>query len=365
MSKMRQQFTVLVTLCLLALFGCHKEEKAEKEQKVTCVSDTMLRILRFDTAKIEKVEEQLKLSGRVEVDESKMLKVFPLVGGQVEKVTVELGDYVKKGDILAVLKSAEAAEIEKDIVGDSSRLEIAAKVMQSSEDMYKSGLLSEKDFVIAKNEYQRAKAEYARSRELYGIYSLGKGSHYIIRAPMSGFVVDKDINAGMQVRSDNQNHIFTISNLTDVWVIANVYESDIQKIKDNFPVNVQTVAYPDKVFEGKIEKIYNVIDPNSRVLKVRIRLENPEVLLKPGMFATIMVHHSTDNTMLAIPSKAIIFDSNKNYVMVFKDACHIETREIEIGSVVNNRKAYLIGGLLEGEAIISKYQLLVFNMLDN
>src|SRR6478735_2009974 len=98
MNKMKSYFPVFASLCLLFLVGCHKEEKKQQEQKVTCVSDTLLRILRFDTAKFEKVEEQLKLSGRIEVDESKMLKVFPLVGGQVEKVTVELGDYVKKGD---------------------------------------------------------------------------------------------------------------------------------------------------------------------------------------------------------------------------------------------------------------------------
>jgi cobalt-zinc-cadmium efflux system membrane fusion protein len=219
--------------------------------------------------------------------------------------------------------------------------------------------------VIAKNAYYRAKAEYARSKEMYGIYSLGKGSHYIIKAPLSGFVVSKDINQGMELRSDNQNTIFTISNLTDVWVIANVYESDIQKIKDNFPVDIQIVAYPDKIFEGKIERIYNVIDPNTRVLKVRIRIDNPDLLLKPGMFATILVHHSTENKMLAIPSKSIIFDSNKNYVMVYKNDCSIETREIEVNSVIGNRTAYLNGGLKEGEKIISKYQLMVFNMLDN
>lgn len=342
-----------------------KRKKEAEAKKTICLSDTISKLIKLDTVKLEKVEEQLKLSGRVEVDESKMLKVYPLVGGQVENVTVELGDFVKKGDVLAILKSAEAAEMEKDIVGDSSRLVIAHKVMQSSEDMFKSGLLSEKDYVIATNEYHRAKAEYERSRELYGIYSLGKGSHYIIRAPMSGFIVDKDINAGMELRSDNQNNIFTISNLTDVWVIANVYESDIVKIKDNFPVDIQTVAYPDKIFKGKIEKIYNVIDPDSRVLKVRIRIDNPDLVLKPGMFATILVHHSTEEKMLAICSQAVIFDSNKNFVLVYKDACRIETREVDVTNVVANRKAYLRSVVKEGDVIISKYQLLVFNMLDN
>jgi membrane fusion protein, heavy metal efflux system len=350
---------LLIVSTLLTVFACGGKKETGETEKKLCLSDTLVKMIETDRVNIEAVYEQIKLSGLVEVDESKMIKVYPLVGGQVNKVSVELGDYVKKGDVLAVLKSAEAAEIEKDIIGDSSHMEIAYKNMHVAEDMYKSGLMAEKDLFIAKNEYKRAKAEYERSIELYDIYSLGQNSKYIIRAPMSGFVVAKDVNTGSQLRSDNQSSIFTISNLSNVWVMANVYESDIHKIKTGYPVKIQTIAYPDKIFEGKIDKIQNVIDPASKVLKVRIVLENPQLLLKPGMFTTVLVRYTSDKAMLTIPASCIIFDHNKNYVMVYKDACKIQTKEVDVMSVLDNR-AYISEGISEGDNVITKYQLLVY-----
>lgn len=339
--------------------SCHKKQDTEASTG-TCLSDTIAKLIALDTVRPTKVLEQLKLSGQVDVDESKMIKVFPLVGGQVTDMKIELGDYVNKGDVLAILRSAEAAEIEKDIVGDASKVEITTKNMQVAEDMYKSGLLSEKDYVTAKSEQQKAKAEYERSKELYNIYSLEKNSHYVIRAPMSGFVVEKDVNAGTQLRSDNANSIFTISNLSNVWVLANVYESDIEKVNTGYPVSIQTVSHPDKIFKGKIDKIYNVIDPDSKVLKVRIKIDNPDYLLKPGMFATILVHHETDDTKLAVPANCVIFDNNKNYVVLYHDKCHIEIREVKVSDTVKGF-TYIDGGLLKGDVVVSKYQLLAYN----
>ncbi|MBC7388568.1 MAG: efflux RND transporter periplasmic adaptor subunit [Opitutaceae bacterium] len=351
------KYTFLFSMALLV--SC-KEKLKEEKSTVNCLSDTLGKMIMTNVVHKELVYDQLKLSGLVNVNDAKMIKVFPLVGGQVQTVLVELGDFVKKGQILAVLKSAEAAEIQKDIIGDSSRVETTAKNLQVAKDMYNSGLLSEKDLIQAKNEYKRAIAEYDRSVEIYDIYSLGKNSKYIIRSPMEGFIVTKDVNAGMELRSDNQSNIFTISNLSDVWVLANVYESDIPKIKVDYPVTIQTVAYPDKVFSGKIDKVYNVIDPDSKVLKVRIALKNPGLLLKPGMFATIVVKHISDQKMISVPSEGVIFDNNKNWLMVYKSACEIETREVDVHSVIDNR-AYINQGVIEGEKVITKYQLLVYN----
>ncbi len=356
---MKVSIKYIALFSIVLLVSC-KEKKKEEKSKGNCLSDTLGKMIMTSVVHKELVYDQLKLSGLVNVNDAKMIKVFPLVGGQVQTVLVELGDYVKKGQILAVLKSAEAAEIQKDIIGDSSRVETTAKNLQVAKDMYNSGLLSEKDFIQAKNDYKRAIAEYDRSVEIYDIYSLGKNSKYIIRSPMDGFIVTKDVNPGMELRSDNQSNIFTISNLSDVWVLANVYESDIPKIKVDYPVTIQTVAYPDQVFSGKIDKVYNVIDPDSKVLKVRIALQNPGLLLKPGMFATILVKHISDQKMISVPSEGVIFDNNKNWLMVYKSPCEIETREVDVHSVIDNR-AYINEGVIEGEKVITKYQLLVYN----
>ncbi|MFQ3575322.1 MAG: efflux RND transporter periplasmic adaptor subunit [Cytophagales bacterium] len=363
---MRKIYSRLVSaILLLFCLSCSKLVKKEKpENSPLCLSDSLRRMISLCNVTKEPVLEIMKLTGKIDADESKMIKVYPLVGGYVEKVNIELGDYVEKGQILAVVRSIEAAEIEKDVIGDLSQLQIAEKNVQVAEDMYGSGLLSEKDYVQAKNEYKKTKAEYERSLEIFNIYSLDKNSRYVIKAPMSGFVVDKDINAGMQLRSDNQNHILKIANTTNVWVIANVYETDVNKIKMGSTVKIHVLAYPDREFVGKIDKLYDFIDPETKVLKARVNLENKELLLKPEMLANVNVHISKGDSLPSIPSDAIIFVNNKNYVITYKDKCNLEIREVNIVSNVNNR-SFIMGGISTGEKIICKKQLLVFAALND
>lgn len=363
---MKNSFVVLCFCLFLAtVSSCSKLAKKEKNENLqVCLSDSLRRMISLCNVTKEPVFEIMKLTGKIDADESKMIKVYPLVGGYVEKVNIELGDYVERGQILAVVRSIEAAEIEKDVIGDLSQLQIAEKNVQVAEDMYRSGLLSEKDYVQAKNEYNKTKAEYDRSLEIFNIYSLDKNSRYVIKAPMSGFVVDKDINAGMQLRSDNQNHILKIANTTNVWVIANIYETDVNKIKQGSSVKVNVLAYPEKEFVGKIDKLYDFIDPDTKVLKARVNLENKELLLKPEMLANVNVHISKKDSLPSIPSDAIIFVNNKNYVITYKDKCDMQVREIDVVSTVNNR-SYISGGISIGEKIVCKKQLLVFATLND
>jgi cobalt-zinc-cadmium efflux system membrane fusion protein len=358
-------FVTHVLIFLLPLGSCSKLTNPEHSQNNTdCLSDTLLRMISICKVTKEPVQEIMKLTGKIDADESKMIKIYPLVGGYVEKVNVELGDHVEKGQILAIVRSVEAAEIEKDVVGDYSHLQIADKNKQVAEDMYKSGLLSEKDYIQAINEYKKIQAEYERSLEIFKIYSLDVNSRYVIRSPISGFVIHKDINSGMQLRSDNQNHIFKIANTNTVWLIANIYETDINKIKEGSTVKVHVLAYPDREFVGKIDKIYDFLEPETKVLKARINLENKDLLLKPEMLANVTVYISRGDSLPTVPSESIIFFNNKNYLVTYTDRCTMQIREVDVVSSVNNR-SYISNGIIEGEKVICKKQLLVFDFLNN
>ena len=169
----------------------------------------------------------------------------------------------------------------------------------------------------------------------------------------------------MQYKPDASQPFFIIANLEEVWVMANVFETDIAKIKIGYDAEVNVIAYKDKTFTGKVDRIFSILDPQSRVMKVRIKVPNKDNLLKPEMFAQITIKYNDNTNQLpAIPSQAIIFDKNRNYVMVYKDKCNIETREIEIFEVAGNT-TYIKSGLKAGEKIISKYQLLVYDALND
>lgn len=358
---------LLLSTASLLLPGCGTEKEKQAETTALaefCLSDTIANMIRIDKAQMQDVQNMLQLTGKISFDDQKVFKIYPLVGGHVAEVKAELGDYVQKGQILAVIKSGEIAEFEQQLNESKSTLLLAQKNYDVAQDMHQAGLVAEKDLISAKQERLNAEAGMKRMREIYSIYSVGNNAEYVVKAPASGFVVEKKINSDMQVRPDNTDNIFTISNMNEIWVMANVYESDIAKVKVGYEADVTTLSYPDKVFKGRIDKIFNVLDPETRVMKVRVRLENTGLELKPEMFANVRVHYPEERRLIAVPAESIVFDRNRNYVMVYRKRCDVDTREVNVYQTVGNI-AYIQEGLKDGEEVITKYQLLVFDALND
>jgi cobalt-zinc-cadmium efflux system membrane fusion protein len=191
-----------------------------------------------------------------------------------------------------------------------------------------------------------------------------KGSIYNLTASMSGFIVKKDISPNEQIRSDNSNALFSIAEINEVWAMANVNESDIPLIQNGYVANVSTLSYPDQIYKGKIDKIFTTIDPDTKAMKVRIRIPNTDYKLKPEMNATINVEYSENSKMISIPSSAVIFDKSKNWVMIYKDRSNIETRQVEVYRQLGN-VTYLSHGLQKGEKVISKNGMLIYDALND
>lgn len=365
MNKDIKILNIILLIALAVMQSC-KGGGGETDNKKSqfCISDTMMKNIQLDTARMQIVQNELKLNGKVTFNEDRVVRVFPLVGGIVMSLKVELGDYVHKGQELAYMRSSEMADFENQSNISKSNLNIAKKNLSALEDMYKSGLASEKDINNARSELQKANSELMRINEVLSIYRVGDSLGYTIKAPISGYIVDKTINPGMQIRNDFNTPVFTISELNQVWIMANVYESDIAKIQKGYPVEVTTLSYPDRVFTGTIDRINQVLDPESKVMQVRIKIYNDDYALKPEMFASVIVKYTEDNQLVAIPSKAVIFDKSRNYVMIYHDKCNIETRSIDLYKS-GTEKTYINSGLKDGERIISKNQLLIYDALND
>jgi cobalt-zinc-cadmium efflux system membrane fusion protein len=325
----------------------------------------LFKTITLDTVKTERVLGELSLSGKISFNEVKVVKVYPLASGNVQEVKVTVGDYVNAGQLLALIRSADVAGILSDAVTAKNDLAISKKNLQVTEDLYKSGLASEKDYLTAQNDFGKAQAVVNKSNEILKIYASPEGnlSGYYIKAPISGFVVEKKISEGMEIRSDASDNIFTISDLKDVWVMANVYETDIAKIKLGYDADVTALSYGDKIFKGKIDKIFNVLNPETKVMNVRVVLNNPEYLLKPGMFARTIIHYSEDQKMLSVPSAAVIFDNNKNWVVRYHDKCNFELLPINIYKQLNDRTYIKESLIRENDRIVTKHGLFIYNAL--
>ncbi len=350
---------------LLATCG-HKEET----QKVPTSSADSSSSYLTDSVRRINPESELTLNGTVTFDQDNVVRVFPLVSGNVEKATVTLGSYVQKGQDLALIRSGDISNYVNDYQADKADLEVAQQNLKNVQAQYKAGFTSETDFLTAKNNLQKAKDELGRSNNILRVYGGGNTSgqpFFSVKAPIAGYIVEKNVNSGQDLRADNTNPLYTISSLQQIWIMANVYETDIPEIKQGQPVDVQVLAYPDKVFRGRIDNISSVLDEQARVLKVRIVLSNKDGLLKPDMFATIHVHlpNTAAQQGLAVAQKALVFDRDHYYVIVQDTPNKFEVREVK---VIQNttRYAFVEGGnLTPGTRIVTEGSLLLYNDLTN
>lgn len=362
---MKNILPFLITGFTFTFFACRTNVEVAAVKDPPVISDSLARIIIIDTVKNEYIEDQLSLSGEVNYDDNKVVKIFPNASGQVISVNVSLGDKVRRGETLAVINSADVAGNYADLTTANSDAAIAEKEYKNSEQLYKSGINSEKDFIQSKLEYDKAMNAVRKVQMQIAINGGGKtkaGGSYIITSPGDGFIVEKNVNAGSFIRNDNSQNLFTISNMQDVWVWANVFETDIQKIKAGQLAEVTTLAYPGKVFRGKVDQVNSVLDPMSKAMKIKIVLSNNDMILKPQMFTNITLAEKESQKALEIPSDAVISDGGKSYVVIYKDNYHVEAREVNLLKIAG-RKTYITEGLKEGDLIISKNQILIYNSL--
>jgi cobalt-zinc-cadmium efflux system membrane fusion protein len=319
---------------------------------------------KFYKVQYDDVKNEIKLFGKIATDNNKTAQVYPIVTGVVKSINVELGDYVKQGQLLASIQSREVASFQKEKSDAQSELAIAEKDLQVAQDMYAGKLNSEKELIAAQKEVEKAKTELGRINEIYSIYRLKGGSIYNVTAPISGFVITKKINQNEQLPENISEPLFSIADIQEVWVLANVTEDEIAQIQIGYDAKVKTFAFPGVVYQGKIDKIFNVIDPDTKSMKARIRIQNDDLKLKPEMNCTVAVDYSENKKMATVPSSAIIFDKNKFWVMVFKDKNHIETRRVDVYRQFD-QITYVKAGLTENETVISENGLLIYDALND
>ncbi|SFE03484.1 efflux RND transporter periplasmic adaptor subunit [Flavobacterium phragmitis] len=361
---MKHTLFIGIAIVTLSLTSCKKEVENPQTNTSFVLSDAMLKTTTTADAQTQPLKNELSFYGKITADNNKMIDVYPLVGGNVMKVNVELGDYVKKGQVLATIKSTDVADFEKQSIDAKSDLLVAKNNLKVAQELFDGKLNSESDVLQAKSEVNKAQSQVSKIQETYKIYNIKAGSIYEVTAPISGFIIQKSINQDMLLRNDRSENIFDIAEISEVWAMANINEIDINKVKLGTDASVTTLSYPDKIFHGKVDKIYNVIDPETKAMQARIKLNNPDYMLKPDMNANIKLSFNENQSMIAVPSKAIVFDKSKNFVVVFKDRNNIETRQVEVYRVVGDT-TYLSSGLKENEKVITNNQLFIYGALNN
>lgn len=343
--------------------SCSSKPEHVKERAFV-VTDTLLKKLLIDTVEDASSAAELTFTGKIVPVEDNMVNIYPMVSGVVHDVHVHSGDYVRKGDVLAMLGSPEMAAYTREAASSDAELSAAGRNLEVTGDLYKSGLASERELEQARSGFRIARAESNRSKAVLKL-NPGRGDlDYIIKSPVSGFIVEKRVTNHMQVRVDNPENLFTVADLSKMWVLINIYESDISHVKAGDAVKITTLSYPDKIFNGNIEKIYNMLDPEDKVMKARVRVNNPDLILKPEMFANVKVDTRAQQSYPVINSRCLIFDNNKNYVIVTDGKKTARIQEVDIARKVED-KAYIRSGIKPGDKLVASRQVFLYEGLKN
>ena len=223
--------------------------------------------------KEQPIHEQLTLTGKVEYNENDLVAVKSLIKGIVSTVNFELGDIVKQGQVLAVVKSAEIQELLQERKNYQNQVELLTSQIQIKQDLLKDGMTSQLEVTALQHELQAAKIEVDKASYTLKMFRAMGDGHYQLLAPKNGYIVQKNISVGQSITTDNEDALFSISNLKEVWVMVNIYANHLPYIKKGDRVNVRTIAFPDRLYEGSIDKIYNVFDDNEHVIKARVVLK--------------------------------------------------------------------------------------------
>ncbi|MDH5827449.1 MULTISPECIES: efflux RND transporter periplasmic adaptor subunit [Sphingobacterium] len=365
---MKHKIIYLPMVVLIRLLsGCSGDTTANTDETVAdtkfCLSEQMKKTTTISTLELLPITEQLSLSGKIDYNENDLVAFRSLLEGTVESVGFELGDYVKAGQLLATIKSTHVQELFQEHRNYQNQIVMATKQLQTKKELLQDGMVAGTEVLTSEHELASLKIERDRVQQILKMYrAKGQGSFEIV-APKNGYIIQKAVSIGQSISAD-QDPLFSISNLKQVWVMVNIYANNLKYIKEGDAVKVKTIAQPDTFYPGKIDKIYHVFDDNEHVLKARVILENQNLQLMPGLAADIIIDKSNAGAeAYAIPNAAIVFHNNKEYIVVYKDDCAISTKRITT-LTSNEQYTFVQEKFAADEQVISKNALLLFEQLN-
>ncbi|MQY51678.1 efflux RND transporter periplasmic adaptor subunit [Rhodocyclus tenuis] len=294
------------------------------------------------------------LNGRVAYDDNATARIFAPVSGRILALPVQAGDRVAAGASLAVLDIPDYADLQK---ADADR-----RMRQSAYDraklLFENEALARKDLEAAENDLAGAEAESARAHaRLRNLRPISGQSGFALRTPLAGIVTERQANPGMEVRPDQDRPLFVVSDPAHLWVIAEVAEKDLARVRVGQPVGVEVDAYPQRRFGGRVLAVGDVVDSQSRRVPVRCSVDNGERLLKPEMFARVTPE--TEGVHLPrVPNSAVVTEGVNDFVFVEKTPGVIEKRPVKL-AFRGHEASFVRDGLSAGERVITAGALLL------
>jgi RND family efflux transporter MFP subunit len=307
------------------------------------------------------VIDNLRVPGVVEPNAYRQVSVTPLVAGRVIKVSVQLGDRVRKGQSIAQVYSPELAEARTKYVAAKAMLDAHDRELQRTQKLVEIGAASRQELerIHAEHAAQTAELESARARlRLLGADAETKTSDTqesattTVVAPIDGIVTERLANAGVNV--DPATKLLTIVDLSNVWIVADVYERDLQRVREGQRAIVTTTAYPDQRLEGRVSFIDPQLNAATRTAKIRIEVANPRADLRLGMYTDVGIESASLTSVLVVPKEAVqsVGERQVVYLSSANAPDRFVEREVRLGRSFG-KQVEVLGGVNAGDSVVS------------
>lgn len=373
----RAHVCVVMALALVVLAACDRTEQPASSNAATpkpqppsgAAVDLQSRV---ETMIVEysPVKAALPLAGRVTYGEDRFSRISSPLQGRVVEVRAKLGDRVKAGDVLLVIDSPDISAAYSEYVKEASELEYATRAYELAKDLYENKALPQKDLKQAENDLVKARAEFRRGKERLLSLRVPPAelekplaeqkitSRFDMKSPLTGTVVERNITPGQSVSGDPTQVLFTVADLDKLQVVADLYERDLDLVKVGQVAAVTVEAYPGVSFPAVLSAVGDVVDPNTRTIKVRAMVDNEAHKLKPEMFARLNIDVGDTTQFIAVPREAVLEADGKEFVYVVPADNRYARRAVKTAPASGDQ-IRILEGLAPGERVVTKGAVLI------
>jgi membrane fusion protein, heavy metal efflux system len=332
------------------------QAKVEHEEDVNVVQTDHPEQFPLATASDYTSTAQIVATGAVTPDVARTVPVVSLATGRVVEIKARLGDQVKKGQVLLVVQSADIAAAFSDYRKAVADEKLANTQLERAKLLYGKGAISLNDMQVAEDAEDKAKVDVENTTEHLKVLG-GNIDHPAavvnITAPISGVITDQQVTNAAGVPGLGSPNPFTISDLSTVWILCDVYENDLPNVHVGETADIRINAYPGKVLTGRISNVSPVLDPTIRTSKVRIEVANPQGILRVGMFVTATFHGQKKETHAAVPASAVLHLHDRDWVYVPAGDKKFRRVEVAAGAQLPGNLQEIISGIKAGQQVVS------------
>jgi cobalt-zinc-cadmium efflux system membrane fusion protein len=383
---MNNPWKTLSVLAALALAGCARRDTSQIPEPPAPVieGDTVsfptnapqLAAIGVETAEPRELAVS-HVTGRLYWNDEKTVRVFTPVGGRVTSVLADIGQNIVVGAPLAEIDSpdfGQALAAARTAVGNYAA---ADRAFTRAKELFAHGSAASKDVEAAEAAYDAALAERDRSLAQlanYGGNLESTNSTYLLRSPLAGVLVDKNINPGQELRPDMMlgnvpqtfNPLFTISDPTTLWLQVDVAETDLPSLQAGLPLRITSKAFPGRTFDGTLEKIGDALDPATRTVQVRGVVSNPDKMLKAEMYVLVDIVQDTSRAAGAgveVPASALFLRDSDYYLFIENSPGQYQRQKVSVGEETDG-KVPVVAGVTAGQKVVSEGALLLQALLE-